>query len=207
MALDLQDQEELENAKRAWKLWGRWLFGGLFLAAIIYIGHNFWQTQTMKKNAEATTILENVFLPKAQANDTTGSLKALQQLQTEYPKSIAALQATLLIASDNFDNGKYTEAENHLLWIKKQHSSTPINMVLTERLVAVYLQQEKYDAAIALLQEKNEPEYAARIFELQGDVYLAQGKKTEAHTAFQAALKALPPKSPAREFIEGKSRL
>lgn len=207
MALDLQDQEELENAKRAWKLWGRWLFGGLFILAIAYLGNNYWQQHTEQKNAEATAILENTFLPKAQAEDQAGSLKALQQLQTEYPNSMAALQATMLIAADNFDNGKYDEAEKHLLWIKKQHSATPINMVVIERLVAVYLQQKKYDAALSLLKEKTEPEYAARLLELQGDVYLAQDKKTEAHNAFQAALKTLPKDSPNREFIEGKSRL
>ncbi|MBR2252754.1 MAG: tetratricopeptide repeat protein, partial [Neisseriaceae bacterium] len=70
-----------------------------------------------------------------------------------------------------------------------------------------YLQQEKFDDALRVLNEKLEPEFAGRIAELKGDIYLAQGKANEAKQAFTTALQQLPQDDPSRELVEMKSKL
>lgn len=207
MALDLQEQEELENAKRAWKAWGRWVFAALFVAALIYLGNIAWQNHVAAQNAKATDLLENEFLPKAAANNQADALKALQNLQQDYPKTVAAAQATLAAASTAYGQARYDEAAGHLTWLLANQKTPVIRALTIERLATVYLQQKKYDDALKVLGEKTEPEFTARLEALKGDVYLAQGKDEEARAAFAAALKQLSEDDPARELIEAKSKL
>lgn len=207
MALDLQDQEELENAKRAWQQWGRWLFLLVFAVSAVYFGNSYWQQRKTAHAENAAEILNMQYLPKHAAGDRAGALTALQTLQNGYAGTAAAAQATLTTAHTAFSEKNYGEAEKHLVWLNAQKNPPLIRALAAERLAVVYLQQKKYDDALAALNIKTEPELTARLEETKGDIYLAQGKKDEAGKAFQAALDSLPQNSAAREFIEAKMRL
>ena len=208
MALDLQDQEELENAKRAWKLWGRWVFLAMLIAAALYLGNIVWKGQIEKRNAAAASIYDKEFQPKLIIQDTQNMLIALQKLQKEYPNSFATSQATIEMADVSFSNAKYDDAANHLKWLLQNQKQPIIRALTVQRLSVVYFQQEKYDEALKIIeQEKLEPEFAARINNLKGDIYAAQGKKKEAQQAYNEALKQLPLQDVERKFIEVKSKL
>ncbi|MBR3426012.1 MAG: tetratricopeptide repeat protein [Neisseriaceae bacterium] len=207
MALDLQDQEELENAKRAWKLWGRWVFLAMLIAAAVYLGNIVWKGQVEKRNAAAAAVFDSEFAAALNKGDNANALKAVQKIQTEYPNTFAATQATLALADDAFVNGKYDDAAGHLKWLLQTQKHPMIRAAVVQRLATVYLQQEKFDDALRVLNEKLEPEFAGRIAELKGDIYLAQGKANEAKQAFTTALQQLPQDDPSRELVEMKSKL
>ena len=207
MALDLQDQEELENAKRAWKLWGRWVFFAMLIAAVLYLGNIVWKGQIEKRNAAATALYDSEFAAAIQKGDNANALKAVQKMQNEYPQTFASAQATLALADDAFANDKYDDAANHLKWLMQTQKHPLIRATVVQRLATVYLQQGKFDDALSVLNEKVEPEFAARVAELKGDIYLAQGKTTEAKQAFDLALKQLPQDDPNRSLVEMKSKL
>ncbi|MDO5686368.1 MAG: tetratricopeptide repeat protein [Neisseria sp.] len=207
MALDLQEQEELENAKRAWKTWGRWVFAVLLVCALVYFGNILWKNHIAAQNEQAVDLMASDFTPKALSGDTAGALKALQTLQQKYPKTVATAQATLNTAGNAFLQGKYDEAAQHLQWLAAHQKDPAVHALVLRQLATVYLQQKKYDEALAVLSEKVEPEFSARAEELKGDIYLAQGKQAEARAAFQAALQQLPENDQTREFIEAKSKL
>ncbi|MBR7058993.1 MAG: tetratricopeptide repeat protein [Neisseriaceae bacterium] len=207
MALDLQDQEELENAKRAWKLWGRWVFLAMLIAATLYLGNIVWKGQIEQRNSRAATLYDNEFVAAMSKGDKSNALKSLQKIQSEYPQTFAAAQATLITADDAFANGKYDEAANHLKWLLQTQKHPLIRATVVQRLATVYLQQGKFDDALSVLNEKVEPEFAARLAELKGDIYLAQGKNDDAKKAFELALKQLPVDDAARELIEAKQNL
>ncbi|MBR6027054.1 MAG: tetratricopeptide repeat protein [Neisseriaceae bacterium] len=207
MALDLQDQEELENAKRAWKVWGRWVFFAMLIAAALYLGNIVWKGQIEKRNAAAAAMYDSEFAAAVVKGDNATALKGLQKIQSEYPNTFAAAQATLITADDAFANGKYDEAANHLKWLMQTQKHPLVRAAVVQRLATVYLQQGKFDDALSVLNEKLEPEFAARIAELKGDTYLAQGKNDEAKKAFELALKQLPVDDAARGLIEAKQNL
>ena len=207
MALDLQDQEELENAKRAWKVWGRWVFFAMLIAAALYLGNIVWKGQIEKRNAAAAAMYDSEFAAAVSKGDNATALKGLQKIQSEYPNTFAAAQATLITADDAFANGKYDEAANHLKWLMQTQKHPLVRAAVVQRLATVYLQQGKFDDALSVLNEKLEPEFAARIAELKGDIYLAQGKNDEAKKAFELALKQLPVDDAARGLIEAKQNL
>ncbi|MBP5790205.1 MAG: tetratricopeptide repeat protein, partial [Neisseriaceae bacterium] len=155
----------------------------------------------------AAAMYDSEFAAAVSKGDNANALKGLQKIQSEYPQTFAAAQATLIAADDAFANGKYDEAANHLKWLMQTQKHPLIRATVIQRLATVYLQQGKFDDALSVLNEKVEPEFAARIAELKGDIYLAQGKKTEAKQAFDLALKQLPQDDPNRSLVEMKSKL
>jgi len=50
------------------------------------------------------------------------------------------------------------------------------------------IDEKAYDEALAQLERATAGGFAARVAEVRGDVFAAQGKKAEARTAYQAAL-------------------
>ena len=103
-----------------------------------------------------------------------------------------------------FDQGKYDEAAGHLNWVLKYHQEPLIRAMAIQRLATVQLQQQKYDDAIATLGMNTDEAYAGILLETKGDIYAAQGKRTEAAAAYKQAMDKLPQDDQGREFIQLK---
>ena len=117
MAAHLDDQQELENFKHFWQSWGRWLFAGLAAAALAYLAWVLYQNHQVSQNQEAAAVLAKM-VEKAQANPEDKAINNdLQTLQQQYPNSIAAAQASMMVAANDFDKARYEVAEGHLNWV------------------------------------------------------------------------------------------
>ena len=132
-----------------------------------------------------------------QANKPAEAAKLLTQLQSQYPTSISAAQATLMQAGAAFDQGKYDEAIGHLNWVLKYHQEPLIRAMVIQRLATVQLQQQKYDDAIATLGMNTDEAYAGILLE-------TKGKRSEAAAAYKQAMDKLPQDDQGREFIQLK---
>ncbi|MCS4533463.1 YfgM family protein [Neisseria montereyensis] len=204
MAAHIEEQEELENFKYFWNKWGRWLFGILLLAALGYLGYVFYQSQQNKQNQEAAGVLIQM-VEKEQQSKNANINADLQNLQQNYPDSIAAAQATLMAATKEFDNGKYDIAAGHLNWVLKNQKSPPVQALAVQRLAVVKLQQNKFDEALAVLGTKVDKAFEPLLLETKGDVYAAQGKNKEAVQAYEQALAQMPDDAFNRENIQFKA--
>ncbi len=196
---DLKDQEEIENFKYFWRSWGRWLFALLVVAAIGYFGWVMYSSHQRSVNNEAVAVFDQ-WAENQQANKPAEAAKLLTQLQSQYPTSISAAQATLMQAGAAFDQGKYDEAIGHLNWVLKYHQEPLIRAMAIQRLATVQLQQQKYDAAIATLGMNTDEAYSGILLETKGDVYAAQGKRSEAAAAYKQAMDKLPQDDQGRYF-------
>lgn len=201
MAAHIQEQEELENFKYFWKSWGRWLFAALVLAALVYLGYILYQNHVLKKDQEAAAVLVQM-VEKAQSKADAKAINAdLQNLQQNYSSSIAASQATMMVAATEFDKGKYDIAAGHLNWVLKNQKNPLVQTLASKRLAVVYLQQKKYDEALAVLDRKVEASFEPLLQEARGDVYLAQGKNKEALQAYEQALSKVPKDAVDQELL------
>ena len=114
MASHIQDQEELENFKYFWKSWGRWLFTALLIAALAYLGYVLYQNYQAGKDQEAAGVLAGL-VEKAQNQGDAKAINAdLLKLQQNHPGTMAAAQATMMVAATEFDQGQYDTAAGHL---------------------------------------------------------------------------------------------
>lgn len=203
MAVYLQDEQEIDNFKYFWNRYGRWLFAILVILAIVYFGWGWYQSHARSQNEQAADSLE-AFVTQDQANNEVGTKKALFELQSKYAHTIAATEATFIMASKSFDQGKYDEAIKHLQWVQKQQSNDYIQALVAQRLAIVYLQQHKYDLALKSLDVKTPASFKPLLLDVKGDVLVAQHKTQEATLAYQEALKLLPKDAMQRDLIQMK---
>lgn len=88
------------------------------------------------------------------------------------------------------DAGGGKTAKLKLLWVV-EHSKHELRELARLRLVALLFDEKAYDEALKQLNGKVSPTFAARFAESRGDVLIAQGKRAEAATVYQAALSDL----------------
>jgi predicted negative regulator of RcsB-dependent stress response len=203
MVVHIQDEQEVANFKYFWHRWGRWIFAVLLVVALAYLGHVLYQSHIRSNNEKAAAVFDT-FVNQARANNIAESKKALVQLQQEYPDTIRATQATLMMAGSAFDDGKYDEAIRHLQWVKNKQHDDLLQTIIAQRLATVYLQQGKYDDALQALDVKVTSSFKPVLLETKGDILQAQKKSTEAVAAYQQALNLLSKDSVQREILQMK---
>lgn len=204
MAQDFHDQEEIENFKYFWHRYGRWGFYLLLAAAAAYLGWVIYQGRIQEQRDQAARVFDT-FVADAQAHKETEAKKQLITLQQQYGNTLVAAQATLMMAGTAFDQGQYDEAAQHLQWVRGKHKDGLIHALATQRLAVVYLQQQKYDDALNILNAKTDPEFQPLWLETRGDILSAQGKNDEAASAYEEALKLLPEDAPQRQLLQFKA--
>ncbi|MFC2564356.1 MAG: YfgM family protein [Neisseria sp.] len=204
MAAHLEEQQELDDFKYFWKNWGRWLFALLIAAALGYLGYIIYKDHKISQNREAAEVLAQM-VDKAQSKADSKQINAdLLKLQQDYPDTVPAAQATMMVAATEFDAGRYDTAAGHLNWVLSNQKAPLIQALAVQRLAVVLLQQKKYDAAIAALNTKVEADFEPLLLEAKGDVYAAQNKTKEAAQSYQQALEKLPKDAIERELLQMK---
>ena len=204
MAAHLEEQQELDDFKYFWKNWGRWLFALLFAAALGYLGYIIYKDHKISQNREAAEVLAQM-VDKAQSKADSKQINAdLLKLQQDYPDTVPAAQATMMVAATEFDAGRYDTAAGHLNWVLSNQKAPLIQALAAQRLAVVLLQQKKYDAAITALNTKVEADFEPLLLEAKGDVYAAQNKTKEAAQSYQQALEKLPKEAIERELLQMK---
>ena len=204
MAAHLEEQQELDDFKYFWKNWGRWLFALLIAAALGYLGYIIYKDHKISQNREAAEVLAQM-VDKAQSKADSKQINAdLLKLQQDYPDTVPAAQATMMVAATEFDAGRYDTAAGHLNWVLSNQKAPLIQALAAQRLAVVLLQQKKYDAAIAASNTKVEADFEPLLWEAKGDVYAAQNKTKEAAQSYQQALEKLPKDAIERELLQMK---
>ena len=204
MAAHLEEQQELDDFKYFWKNWGRWLFALLIAAALGYLGYIIYKDHKISQNREAAEVLAQM-VDKAQSKADSKQINVdLLKLQQDYPDTVPAAQATMMVAATEFDAGRYDTAAGHLNWVLSNQKAPLIQALAAQRLAVVLLQQKKYDAAIAALSTKVEADFEPLLLETKGDVYAAQNKTKEAAQSYQQALEKLPKDAIERELLQMK---
>ncbi|MDO4434230.1 MAG: tetratricopeptide repeat protein [Alysiella sp.] len=194
MSAHHDELQDIENAKHFWKNGGKWIFAFLLMAALVYLGKVIYDSHIESKNHEAATI----------ASEIKGDISKLTVLQQQFANSTAVAQASLETAGQLFVQGKYDDAIVVYRWILDNNKTPLFQAAAAHNLAVVLLQQKKYDDALAALDMSVEADYQAVFNEARGDIFSAQGKKTEASGAYQAALDKLPENAPNREWLQMK---
>jgi predicted negative regulator of RcsB-dependent stress response len=88
------------------------------------------------------------------------------------------------------DAGDAKTAKLQLAWVA-EHGKDELRDLARLRLAAVLLDEKAYDEALKQLDGTTSPVFAARFADTRGDAFVAQGKKAEAQSAYQAALTKL----------------
>ena len=203
MALDLEEQEQLDALKQFWKQYGTLIITLAFLALATFAGVKGWNYY-QRGQSEQASVLFGKLEEAVRKNDVaqTGSLGA--EIVDKYGSTAYGPMAALLLAKTSYDNGDPAAAVTRLLFAIDKARDDETAALARLRLAGIRLDEKKYDEALALLDAKHSQAFAPLYSDLRGDVLAAQGKPAEARAAYKQALEKSLPNSNYRNVVQIK---
>lgn len=202
-ALDLQEQEQLDDLKAFWKRWGNLITGLLTVALLVFAGWNGWNWYQRDQGAKAAAMFEALDAA-AVAGDADKAGRVFGDLKERFPRTVAAAQGGLLAARVQLDKGQTDNARATLTWLADNAAEDEYRTLAHLRLAGLALDAKQADVALKALDAAKAPAFAGLVADRRGDVLLSQGKKDEAKAAYQAAYKAMDEKIDYRRLVEAK---
>ena len=203
MALDLEEQEQVDELKAWWKQNGKFVIAGVAAFVIGVGGWRGWQTWTQRQTGEASHLFEQA-MQAATANNSKATKELTAQIMENQPRSAYATPAAWLAGRLNFSSGDLKSAKAQYEYALEHAKDDGLEQIARLRLAAVLLDEKDYAGAMKLLEKTHDPAFAGLYANLKGDVLTAQGKHAEAQTAYKTALDQLGDKSSLRPLVEIK---
>ncbi len=186
---DLEEQEKIDEIKTWWKQYGNRLINLLLAIVLVAAAWQAWNWYQRRQSGEAS-IIYSVLQQAAQAKDVARINATSGELLEKFPNSSYAPLGALISAKAMLEAGDAKAAKLQLAWVST-HGKDEVRDLARLRLAAILLDEKAYDEALKSLDGSVSAGFGARFADIRGDVLLTQGKKTEAISAYQAALTRL----------------
>ena len=202
-ALDLQEQEQLDDLKAFWGKWGNAITWVVTLALLAFAAYNGWNWYQRDQGLKASAMADELDKAAA-ASDAERVGRVFADLKERYPRTAYTAQGGLLAAKLQYVKGQVDAAKASLTWVAEQAGETEVQTIARLRLAGVLLDAKQYDEALKQLDAAKAPTFAALVADRRGDVLLAQGKPDAAKAAYQAAYAAMDEKVDYRRLLDAK---
>ncbi|MGQ9685669.1 MAG: YfgM family protein [Thiobacillaceae bacterium] len=203
MALDLEEQEKLDELKAWWKQNAKWIIAGLTVFLLAVAGWRGWQTWTHKQAVEASELFDRA-MQAAMMKDAKAVREITAQIMENYGRTAYATPAAWLAGQVNLDSGDLKSAAAQYAYALDKARDAGVEQLARLRLAAIRLENKDLDGALALLKQPHDEAYAGLYANLKGDVLVELGKTEEARAAYQEALNKLDGKSALKPLVEIK---
>lgn len=202
MAYDLEEQEQLDELKTWWKIYGNMLLLAAGIAIASSLAVQGWKYYQNKQSREASTQFQ------ALMQSDPKDIKAIQALSAglmeKYTSTPYAARAAVIAAKTNFVAGDAKSAKAQLGWAAKNAQEDQVKSIALLQLAAILLDEKQYDVALTTLAEKHDAGFDGIFADLRGDILVAQNKKAEAKAAYQEALVKLDVKNHYSSYTQHK---
>jgi predicted negative regulator of RcsB-dependent stress response len=201
--LDLEEQEQLDQVKHFWKQYGNlitWLLIVVLAAYAGWNGYNYWQRS---QAAQAAAMYDEVERA-AQSGDVARVERAFTDMKDKFGGTAYAQQAGLLVGKVLYDKGSIDPAKAALTWVAEKSSDDGYQAVARLRLAGVLLDAKAYDDALKQLSGSFPKDFEPLAADRRGDIFVAQGKKTEAVAEYTKSFKGLDDRADYRRLVEVK---
>ena len=202
-SLDLQEQEQVDALKAFWQRYGNLITWVLILVLGAFAAWNGWQLYQRKQAEQAGAMFDELDRAAAAA-DVDKAARVFADLKDRYPRTVYAQQGGLVAAKAQLDKGKPDDARATLSWVADKGGNEDLAALARLRLAGLLMDAKKYDEALAQLDASKLGAFAALGADRRGDVMAAQGRASDAVTAYQAAWKELPESLDYRRLVEAK---
>jgi predicted negative regulator of RcsB-dependent stress response len=182
------EEQQVEALKKWWKENGTSLIIGLFVGVTGLFGWRYYVEQNNVHAVQASDLYMQVVQNTASNSIDERTIDLQNQLINAYSDTPYAALASLALAKTEYEKDNAEGAVIQLQLALKHANDDVIKELASLRLARVYIEQKKYDDAMAILSKKHAAAYDAQYEELKGDVYLARGEVTQARMAYDNAL-------------------
>lgn len=202
-ALDLQEQEQLDQIKHFWKKYGNLISWALILVLGAYAAWNGYQYWQRDQAGKAAMLFDEVERSVA-AGDQSRVQRSLADMKDKFPGTLFAHQAALVAAKFFNAKGQLDEARAALKWVAGAAPEPAYRDIARLRLAALLLDGGSHDDALAQLAQPMTPSMSGLASDLKGDILMAKDQKTEALLAYRTAWKELSELADYRRLVEAK---
>ena len=203
MALDLEEQDQLDAIKTWWQVYGKIVTAVVVVAALSIVGYRGWEYYKHQQASKAVMLYDQ--LTQAQRVQDHKKVRDIAgQIVDRYGRTPYAGMAALAAAKAAFDMTDLAGAKAQLEWVSGNARSDEMRDVARLRLAGVLLDEKKFAEALKVLETKPSDAFAGLFAERKADVLLAEGKPAEAKAALQVALDKSDPGSQYRRMLELK---
>lgn len=200
-AFDLEEQEQLDEAKAWWKQHGNKVIWGVTLFLLATAGWRAWETWTRNQAAEASMLFDRV-IQTAGMNDAKGAKEAAAQIMENHGRSAYAAPAAWLAGRINYEANDLKSARAQYEYALEHAKDEGTTQLARLRLAGLKFEEKDAAGALALLNEPFTPAFAGLAAQLKGDVLVSQGKTEEAKAAYKEAVEKLGDKSSLKPLVE-----
>lgn len=183
---DLEEQEQLEEIKAWWKLYGNFVTNTVIAVAVVVAGWQGWTYYQRRQAAQASDVY-NALQQAAQAGDLARVKAASGELLEKFPGTSYAQLGALSAGKVLVANGDEKTAKLQLIWVA-EHGENEYKDLGRLRAAALLMDEKQYAEAKKLLEGDSAEGFKARFAALRGDIFVAEGKIQEAATAYQQAM-------------------
>ncbi len=202
-ALDLEEQEQLDQIKHFWRTWGNlisWVLIAVLGSYAAWNGYQYWQRTQATKAAALYDEVERAVA----AADIGRVERSLADMKDKFGSTQFAQQSALLAAKALYAQGKTEAARDALSWVANWASDKAYRDIARLRLAALQLDAKAYDEALKQLTLEFTPEMSGLAADLRGDVLQAKGQNAEAIAAYQQAWQKLADTPDYRRLVQAK---
>jgi predicted negative regulator of RcsB-dependent stress response len=203
MDIYASDDEKGEEIKQWWRDNGRAVIIAIvFGIALLFSGRYWLIYQTTLAEQASSSYQQLVTLltedKKVEADEKT------QLLLSEFSSTPYAVFAAFDMAKKAVELNDNETAKTYLQWIIDHAELSGHKSLAQLRLSELLLLESKFDLALELLAQSTSVSFSSLFSELQGDILMAQGKDSEARSAFQSAIMTLGQGQPRQSIIQLK---
>jgi len=202
MALDLEEQEQLDALKTWWNTYGNLVIGALLAIVVVLASYKGWIYYQHKQSTEASVKYEALIKLDPKESKEIQTISA--DLMDHYASTPYAGRAALTVAITNLTINDTKSAKAQLAWAAQNAKESQIQAIANLQLAGVLFEEKNYDEALKTLTIKHDEGFDGLYADLRGDILVAQNKKTEARTAYEEALSKLDGEGRYYRFTEHK---
>lgn len=201
--LDLEEQEQLDQLKHFWKQYGNLITWALIAVLGLFASWNFYQYWQRSQASQAAVMFDEVERIVA-SGDAAKINRAFEDMKSRFGSTTYAQQAGLLVAKQYYSAGNVDGSKLALTWVASNASDPGYQAIAKLRLAGVLMDSNAYDAALTQLDSSFPADFVALVSDRRGDIFLLQGKKTEAVSAYEKAYKNFDERTQYRRLVEVK---
>ncbi len=206
MALDLEEQEQIDEAKAWWKQHGNKVIWGVTAFLAVAAGWRAWDGWSRNQAAEASMLFDTAVQAAGMndlkaAKDATARIMDSQAWYKPGWKAYAA-PAAWLAGRINYETGDLKSARAQYQFALDNAGDAGARQLARLRLAGLLLEDKDPAGALKLLDEAFDPAFQGLAAQLKGDVLVAQNKPAEARDAYKQALEKLGEKSSLKPLVE-----
>ena len=202
MALDLDEQEQVDELKALWKKYGAYITRGVIAFFVLYALFQGWGYYQTKQSSGASELYQSIVV--LDEKNTKDILQKSQKLIDDYSGTPYAGRAAILFAKASYLEGNKDKAKEKLEWASSHAKESATESIALIQLGQILVEEKKYEDALKRVNDVDNEGYLGLANDLKGDALNAMGKKEDAKKAYQEALKRFRSKDPYAKFTQEK---